>query len=165
GVTAVKIGQRLVLLLAGDAPRVPEVHDHDLAGEVARPDAAAVEGREVDGRRVGAEQVALVRVGARVGPDLGREDDREHGDDEPGGERDPAGAVFHTGTFSGTGVGGATGAGSSTRRVRRRNEGESATAVPMAMTPPPAHSHSIIGFTATPMMTRPCSLGDEMSVR
>src|SRR3979411_2106803 len=97
-------------LLAGDAPRVPEVHDHELAGEVVRPEPAAVERREVDGRCVGAEQVALVRVGARVGPDLGREDDREHGDDKPGGERDPAGAVLHTGTFSGSSVGGATGA-------------------------------------------------------
>src|SRR5256886_17616414 len=120
---AVEVGQRLVLLLAGDAPRVPEVHDHDLAGKVARPDAAAVEGREVDGRGVRAEQVALVRVGARVGPDLGREDDREHGDDEPGGKCDPAGAVLHTGTFSGTGVGGATPPGASTPPVPPRKQG------------------------------------------
>ena len=33
------------------------------------------------------------------------------------------------------------------------------------MTPPPTHSHSTIGFTATPIVTRPCSLGDEISVR
>ena len=47
----------------------------------------------------------------------------------------------------------------------KRNDGESATAVPTAMTPPPTQSHSTIGFTATPIVTRPCSLGDDTSVR
>ena len=37
--------------------------------------------------------------------------------------------------------------------------------VPSAITPPPIQSQRIIGFTRTPRVTRPPSLGDDTSVR
>src|SRR5262249_49366123 len=151
-------------LLARDAPRVPEVHDHDLAGEVGRTDAAAVEGREVVGGSVLPEEVALVGVSARVGPHLGGEHDGERDDDGAGRERDPPGAVPPTGPFPGPGVGGTAGTGPSPGIVRRRSDGDRARSVPAAMTPPPTHSHSTIGFSATPIVTRPCWFGDETRV-
>ena len=51
------------------------------------------------------------------------------------------------------------------RSGRRFALGVSATSVPRAITPPPIQSQSIIGLTATPIVTRPRWLGDEMSVR
>src|SRR5262249_25900752 len=161
----VEVDERFVLLLAGDAPRVPEVHDHDLAGEVARPDAGAVERREVVGGCGLPEEGALVCVGARGGPHLGGAGDGERHHDGAGGERDPARPVLHTVTFSRSGAGGAAGTGSSTGLARRRSDGDSAMSVPTAITPPPTHSQRTIGLRATPMVTRPCSFGDETSVR
>ena len=72
-----------MLLLARDAPRVPEVDDDGLAREVGeRRRALAVERREVERRRRLAEQVAALRVRCGSLPTLSASTTAERDDDD-----------------------------------------------------------------------------------
>src|SRR5262245_16887216 len=161
-VTLVERAQRRLLLLTGEAPRVPDVDEIRLALECLAVDRSAVECLGAELRNAG---LFLDEVGhARFAAMLRRQHDAERDEHDDDGERDPTNRLLHVAT-SASSTGSPAASSVTSGMTDRRRAGVSARSTPRAMIAPPIQSHTTSVPTCTAIVTRPPSSGSEISVR